>query len=182
MASTPDETGPALEARPVLETLRLSLRRLTLDDAPFIVRLLNEPSFVRNIGDRGVRTVEQASSYLENGPLESYERNGFGLYLVELREDGAPIGICGLLKREELDDVDLGFSLMPEYWGCGYAFEAASAVKQYAREVLGVARLAAITAPHNAPSARLLEKLGFTFERMITMRTGGEHLKLFVAG
>lgn len=167
---------------PVLETARLSIRRMTPEDAAFILDVLNEPSFIQNIGDRGVRTVPEAERYLEQGPLASYEKHGFGLFLVELREDQTPIGICGLLKRPELDDVDLGFSLLPKYWSCGYALEAARAVMDYARDVLNLKRVVAITALPNEASARLLGKLGFTFERIISFGDKREPLKLFAAG
>jgi len=166
----------------VLGTSRLSLRRLTEEDAPFILGLLNEPSFVEFIGDRGVRTVDEARRYLLAGPIASYEQHGFGLYLVQLGEGDIPIGICGLLKREQLECPDIGFSLLPGYWSQGYALEAASAVMEYAREPLALGRLLAITSQHNERSARLLAKLGFTFERNIRMSPDGEELKLFAAG
>ena len=121
----------------VLETPRLSLRRFTTADAAFVLRLLNEPSFIQYIGDRGVRTLDDAAGYIEQGPVASYRRHGFGLYLVELK-DGTPIGTCGVLKREELDHADLGFSLVPEFWSQGFAFEAAHEVKLYARDLLGL--------------------------------------------
>ncbi|MDP2859906.1 MAG: GNAT family N-acetyltransferase, partial [Bacillota bacterium] len=112
----------------VLETNRLALRRLSVDDAEFILELLNDPSFVRYIGDRGVRTKDDARRSIQTGPMESYERFGFGLYLVELKETGEPIGICGLLKRESLQEVDVGFALLPRFWSKGYAVESVSAV------------------------------------------------------
>jgi len=170
------------ERASVLETERLSLRQLTEDDAPFILHLLNEPSFIEFIGDRGVRTLDDARRYLQAGPLASYEQYGFGLYLVQLRERGIPIGICGLLKRDQLEHADIGFSLLPEFWSEGYALEAAAAVVDYARVTLGLGRLVAITSPHNERSARLLGKLGFAFERNIRMTPEGEELKLFGAG
>jgi len=166
----------------VLDTRRLSLRRLSEDDAPFILRLLNEPSFIEFIGDRGVRTLDDARNYLRGGPIASYSRYGFGLYLVELRERGVPIGICGLLKREQFEHPDIGFSLSPDYWSQGYAVEAATGVMDYAGETLGLTRLLAITSQHNQRSARLLAKLGFTFEQNILMAADGEELKLFGAG
>jgi RimJ/RimL family protein N-acetyltransferase len=147
-------------------------------DAPFVLRLLNEPSFIRHIGDRGVRTLEDAAGYLERGPIASYERHGFGLYLVQLK-DGTPIGTCGVLKRDELDDADIGFSLLPQFWSRGFALEAAEAVKTYARDVLGLRRLAAIVAHGNDASVRLLTKLGFAFDRLIRMGPDAEELRLF---
>ncbi len=118
----------------VFETDRLVLRRLTVDDSGFILRLLNEPSFLQQIGDRGVRNLADAKQYILSGPIASYERHGFGLFLVELKDGLVPIGICGLLKRDALDDVDVGFAFVPESWSKGYAFESASAVLAYAHE------------------------------------------------
>lgn len=155
----------------VLESARLKLRRLTPDDAEFICRLLNEPSFIRYIGDRGVRTHADARKYIRDGPMDSYARNGFGLCLVELKDGTRPAGICGLLKRDSLEDVDLGFAFLPEFWRQGYALEAAAAVLQDA-EIRGFTRVLAITAPDNAASIRLLGKLGFRFDR--TMRQAEE--------
>src|ERR1700694_5808015 len=139
-----------------LETDRLRLRRLSVDDAGFILRLLNEPSFIQNIGDRGVRTIEDARAYILKGPIASYEQFGFGLLLVEERESGVPVGICGLLKRDVLEDVDIGYALLPEFWSRGYAFESASAVMSYAREKLGSNRVLAVVNSNNQSSIRLL--------------------------
>jgi RimJ/RimL family protein N-acetyltransferase len=162
----------------VIETERLLLRKLTRDDAEFILDLLNQPSFLRYIGDKGVRNIEDAVRYLETGPLASYERVGFGLYLVELKKTGAPIGLCGLLKRDTLPDADVGFALLPDYRSQGYAFEAASAVMTYGREVLGLRRILAITSPDNHDSIRLLEKIGLRFEGLVTLPEQGE-VRLF---
>jgi len=163
-----------------LATARLRLRELAADDAPFILRLLNEPSFIENIGDRGVRTLEDARAYIENGPIISYARFGFGLYLVELIESGAAIGICGILQRDVLPDPDLGFAFLPGYWKQGYAFESAAAVRRYARAELGLGRLLAITNPSNESSIKLLDKLGFRFERITRLRADAAEVKLFV--
>jgi RimJ/RimL family protein N-acetyltransferase len=149
----------------VLETERLILRELTFDDAPFILTLLNDPSFLRYINDKNVRNLEDARQYMLNGPIASYARNGFGLYLVELKDTAVPIGLCGLLKREELPDPDIGFAFHPDYWGKGFAYESASAVMNDARERLGRRRVLAIVMPDNETSIRLLEKLGMRFER-----------------
>ncbi len=151
---------------PVLETERLVLRRLTTDDAPFILELLNDPAFLRYIGDKGVRTQADACRYIETGPMASYERHGFGLYRVELKDGGEPIGMCGLLRRDYLPDVDIGFALLARHRAQGYAFEAASAVLVHARDTLGLKRVLAITSPANVTSISLLEDLGFRFERM----------------
>jgi RimJ/RimL family protein N-acetyltransferase len=151
----------------VLETDRLILRWISPDDAPFILELLNDPDWIRFIGDRGVRTVEAAREYIEKGPAVSYARNGFGLWLTQLRESGVPIGICGLIKRDTLEDVDVGFAFLPAFRGQGYALEAATATMSYGRGALGLARIVAITDPENQTSIRLLEKLSLRFERMI---------------
>jgi RimJ/RimL family protein N-acetyltransferase len=163
----------------VLETERLMLRRLVLADAPFMVELLNEPSFLRFIGDKQVRTVEDAHGYLTRGPLDMYARHGLGLYLVTARADGTPLGIAGLIKRDGLDDVDLGFAFSPRYWGQGYAHEAAAALLPHAREAHQLTRLVAITSVDNEASIRLLEKLGFRFERFFTLGADPETLRLF---
>jgi RimJ/RimL family protein N-acetyltransferase len=162
-----------------LETDRLLLRRFNVDDAPFILTLLNEPSFLRYIGDKKVRDLDAARQYTLNGPIASYERHGFGLCLVELRESHMPIGMCGLLKRDELSDPDIGFALLPDFWNKGFAFEAATAVLQDARERLRIQRVLAITSLDNDASIKLLERLGFSFQKVITLVTTGEQVKLF---
>ena len=164
----------------VLETERLFLRQFSLKDVDFILTLLNEPSFLRYIGDKKVRNLDDAEQYILNGPIASYKQNGFGLYLVELKESGASIGMCGLLKREELPDVDIGFAFLPDYWGRGLAFEAATAVMKYAEQTLKLKRIAAITSPDNDASIKLLQRIGFTFERVITLGKNGEPVKLFI--
>jgi RimJ/RimL family protein N-acetyltransferase len=163
----------------VFETDRLVLRRLSADDSPFILRLLNEPSFLQHIGDRGVRNLADATQYILAGPVASYERHGFGLFLVELRESRAPIGICGLLKRDALDDVDLGFAFVPESWSKGYAFESTSATLAYAHDTHHLKRIVAITSQDNVASINLLVKLGFYFERMVLMPGEKVEVKLF---
>lgn len=163
----------------VLETERLVVRRLTGYDAAFMLDLLNQPSFIRFVGDRGVRTVEDAIAYIRDGPVRSYVHNGFGMYLVELKETAVPIGICGLLKRETLDDVDVGFAFLPAYWSQGYAFESARAVLNFAKDVLLLKRVVAITSVDNESSIKLLEKLGLRFEGMIRMSGEESELRLF---
>ncbi|MGE5357797.1 MAG: GNAT family N-acetyltransferase [Bacteroidales bacterium] len=163
----------------VVETDRLILRKMTEDDATFMLRLLNEPSFIQYIGDRGVRTVEHARRYVIDGPMASYARFGFGLYVVTLRDTRTPIGICGLLKRDSLDDVDVGFAFIPEYVGQGYGIESAAAVIDHARNGLGLNRVVAITNPDNERSIRLLEKLGFAFERMTRLSADAPEVKLY---
>jgi len=165
----------------VLETERLSLRQFTVDDAQFILTLLNEPSFLRYIGDKQVRNLEAAQQYILNGPIASYERNGFGLYLVELKESYTPIGMCGFLKREELPDPDIGFAFLPEFWSKGFAFEAAAALLQDARERLRLGRILAITSLDNDASIKLLQRLGFKLDGVVTLAAGREQVKLFTS-
>lgn len=165
----------------VIETRRLLLRYFRADDAGFIVRLLNEPSFIEYIGDKGVRTVAEANQYLHDGPLASYERFGYGLNMVELKETGEPIGMCGLVRREMLDDADIGYAFLEEYWANGYARESAEAVLNHARETLGIDRIVAIVTPENHSSIKLLEKVGLTFERMIRLPEDDADVKLFAS-
>jgi RimJ/RimL family protein N-acetyltransferase len=163
----------------VLETERLVLRRLGEDDAAFMLDLLNQPSFIRNIGDRGVRSLDAAAGYIRDRMVASYERHGFGLYGVVVKASGELAGICGLVKREGLADVDVGFAFLPQYWSKGYAVEAARATRSHAA-ALGLTRLVAITSPSNVRSIRVLEKVGFTFDKELQLPPGGETLKLFV--
>ena len=163
----------------VPETERLILRHFSVDDAEFILGLLNEPSFLRYIGDKKVRNIDDARQYILNGPVASYEKHGFGLFLMELRESHTPIGMCGLLKREELPEPDIGFALLPDFWSKGFAFEAAAAVLQDARERLRLQRILAITSLDNEASIELLERLGFKFERMMKLAADREPVRLF---
>ncbi len=163
----------------VLETDRLVLRHLTLNDAPFIVELLNEPSFLRFIGDRGVRSQQDARQYILHGPIASYKKNGFGLWLAFLKETGDPIGMCGLLKRDTLKDPDVGFAFLPAYWRQGYAFESASAVLKHGSESLGLKRIVAITSLDNVASIGALEKLGLKFEAIIRLDGDNRDVRLF---
>lgn len=159
------------------ETARLSIRHLGAGDEPFILELLNDPDFLKNIGDRNVRNLEDAAAYILKGPAASYEKHGFGLFHVGLKDSGTSIGICGLLKRDSLEDVDIGFAYLKPYRGKGYALEAAQALLEFGWN-LGLKRIVAITAPHNEPSMRLLGKLGMKFERTISFpgATGGTNL------
>jgi RimJ/RimL family protein N-acetyltransferase len=166
----------------VVETERLALRWLCPGDSGFVLELVNEPSWLQYIGDKGVHSLHEAESYIRNGPLDMYSRMGFGLYLVETKARAEPIGICGLIKREALEDVDLGFAFLPRFWGKRYAFEAASAVLSYARETLGHARIVAIASQDNHRSFKLLERLGFCFERLVRLAPEGEELKLYALG
>ena len=151
----------------ILSTDRLNLRELQSIDAPFILELLNQPAWLKYIGDRGVYSVDDAAKYIENGPGKMYREQGVGLYLVELASDKTAIGICGLIKRDSLPDIDIGFAFMSQYWGSGYAYEAAKATLEYAQEKLNLKRVIAITHPDNINSIKLLEKIGLKFEKMI---------------
>ncbi len=158
----------------ILETERLELRRLTPVDAPFILELLNDPLFLRFVGDKGARTVDDARAYLVNGPIASYAQHGFGLFLVSLKADGTPLGMCGLLKRPVLEDVDVGFGFLTRHGGHGYATEAAAACRDYARTALGASRLIAIIHPDNRPSQRVAEKIGLRPEKRSLVHGGRE--------
>jgi len=153
----------------VIETGRLILRRLGPGDAAFILELVNDPDWLRYIGDKGVRNLDDARGYIENGPMAMYASAGFGLWRVELKDGGQPIGICGLIKRDSLEDVDIGFAYLPRFRGFGYAREAARATVEHGANVIGLRRIVAITSPDNAASGRLLEKIGLQFERMIDL-------------
>jgi ribosomal-protein-alanine N-acetyltransferase len=163
----------------IIETERLLIRQIGIDDANFIIELLNDPSFIQNIGDRKVRNVEDARAYVLNGPVASYAKNGFGLGLVILKATGESIGMCGLIKRDALEDVDIGYAYLPRYWSRGYAVEAALAIKMYAKETIQLNRLVAIVDPANAGSIRVLEKIGMKFERMVRLSQDDIELRLF---
>jgi len=162
-----------------LETPRLQLREFGLDDAPFIMRLLNEPSFIEFIGDRGVRSREDAERYLRAGPMASYRDNGHGLLRLSLREDDAPIGMCGLVKRDTLPHPDIGFALLPDHWGRGYITEAAEAALRHGRETLGLHTILGITTPHNLRSIKVLRKLGLNFIEEKPLGERPEPLRVF---
>ncbi len=186
----------------ILETKRTILREIVETDAEFTLDLLNQPSFIKYIGDRGVRTVQDAREFIENRYRQSYRVNGFGLYLVELKaafrtlaeaqvpilkskiqnpksKIELPIGICGFVKRDSLPDADIGFAFLPQFEKKGYAFESAEAVMKYGRDVLNFKRVLAITTKDNESSVKLLEKIGLKFERLIRLPGDDEELKLF---
>ena len=172
---------PGARRAPIARTARLSLREIDGGDAPFILTLVNDAAWLRFIGDKNVRTESDARRYIEAGPAAMYAQRGFGLWLAERSEDGVPIGMCGLVKRDTLPDVDLGFAFLPAYRGNGYAFEAAQAAIDFAWERLGLARIVAITAPDNDDSVRLLERLGFRFERMLRLGDDAPAVRLYAA-
>lgn len=155
------------------------LSRLTLGDAPFILELVNDPSWIRFIGDKNVHTLKAAKEYIKNGPQKSYAQLGFGLYAVKLKRSGKAIGMCGLLRRDTLDDADIGFAFLPKYTGKGYAFESAETVLKHAHESLKMKRILAITSIDNASSVKLLERLGFCLLKRMRLTPGSEELNLF---
>jgi RimJ/RimL family protein N-acetyltransferase len=165
----------------IAETERLTLRRLVPGDAEFLCGLLNEPSWLQNIGDRGVRTPVDAVQYIQDKFIGSYESLGFGMYLTELKSDSTPIGLCGLVKRASLPGPDIGFAYRPEFWGHGYAYEASVAIMRYSKSGLGLAKLLAIVKPDNAPSVRLLERLGFAREGDYRVPSNNELCSLYGA-
>jgi RimJ/RimL family protein N-acetyltransferase/protein tyrosine phosphatase (PTP) superfamily phosphohydrolase (DUF442 family) len=161
------------------ETDRLRLRRLDTSDASFILRLVNEPSWLRFIGDRGVHDLDGARRYIAEGPQRLYDNHGFGLFLVERRSDALPLGLCGLIKRDTLPDVDIGFAFLPEHWSQGYAREAAEATLRYARERHHLPRVIAITSLDNVASGRLLERIGLQFEGTMRLAGSDEDVRVF---
>lgn len=163
----------------VIETERLNLREMSSADAGFVLEVLNDPGFIRFVGDRGVRTVEDAARYIEERFVESYRQNGFGLWLAEAKDGGLPVGMCGLVTRKELNVVEVGYAFLPPFRGKGYACEAAAAAARYAREALGLPRLYAITDPDNAVSIRVLEKLGMKLERRVRLAGEESEVNLF---
>ncbi len=163
----------------VIETKRLILRKFTLEDAPFFIELVNTPAWLQFIGDRNVHTVEEAENYLRNGNLKSYVEHGFGFYLVAIKESNEAIGMCGLVKRDSLEDIDIGFAFMPNSIGKGYGYEAASATLDYALNILKLGRIVAIVDPQNASSIALIKKIGLKYEKMVQISTNDIELMLF---
>lgn len=163
----------------IIQTERLQLCQLCLDDAEFVLNLVNDPGWIRFIGDRGIHSIGQAEAYLQDGPMASYAVNGFGLYLVRRKADGQRLGMCGLLKRPSLPHVDVGFAFLAEFTGQGYGFEAATAVLHHAHSDLNLYPIVAITAPDNDRSIRLLQKLGLAFREMVSLSEGAPEVKLF---
>lgn len=155
----------------MIDTERLTLRPLTVDDAAFYLRLLNEPSFLENIGDKGVRDLEGARAAILAGPVAMQRALGYSLWLVARKEDGAAIGMCGLIKRDTLPDTDIGYAYLPAFWGRGYAWEAASAAMAYGRDVVGLPRLLGIVSPGNVASSELLKKLGMRYVERLALET-----------
>jgi RimJ/RimL family protein N-acetyltransferase len=161
----------------IIETNRLQLSKVTKDDASFILALLNTPLWIKFIGDRGVRTVEDAQKYIQEKIIKGYEDNGFGMYIIKLKNGDTPIGLSGLVKRPTLEDVDIGYALFDDFTGKGYAFEATKGVYNYGKTSLGLKRIVAIVNQDNKLSIKLLEKLGFYFEKMII--SGEDELRFY---
>ncbi|WP_435353793.1 GNAT family N-acetyltransferase [Emticicia sp. SJ17W-69] len=164
----------------LIETERLYLRKLTLEDAPFMLELLNTPTWLQFIGDRNVHSIEDAENYLKNGTLKSYQENGFGFYAVIEKTSGKTIGMCGLIKRDSLPDIDIGFAFLPHLISKGFGYEAASATLDYALNTLKIKRIIAIVNPDNEKSIGLIKKIGLHFEKMI--KFGGEEKELMLFG
>ena len=162
-----------------LETERLLLRPFTPDDSDFILELLNTEGWIKYIGDRNIKTNEQARDYLENGPLKSYQTHGFGLSLVQLKINNKSIGMCGLIKRDYLEHPDIGFAFLPGYTGMGYAYEVVKKTIQYAMNELQKENILAITLPENSSSIKLLKKIGFKYEKNFITNDTHEELSLY---
>jgi ribosomal-protein-alanine N-acetyltransferase len=165
-------------AMPLPKTKRLSFHEFTLNDAPFLLHLLNTPGWIKYIGDRGVRTIEEAENYLSARLIPSYAQYGFGFYLIRQKEDKIPVGMCGVIKRASLDDVDIGYAFLPDFSGKGYACEAAAATLLFAKTTLKIKRIVAITQMDNDRSIRLLEKIGMKCENKIVLQ--GETTELYL--
>ena len=163
----------------VIQTERLLLSRLSYADCEFIVELVNEPSFKRYIGDKKVRSHEDARKYLRNGPIGSYARHGFGMFLVRDKSDNTPMGMCGLVKREEFDVPDVGFAFLQRFRANGYALESAIAVLEYGKNILQLPRIIAMVDPDNEASIRLVEKLGMTFASMVRMPGESQDINMY---
>lgn len=164
----------------IIETERLVLKELETDDAEFIFRLLNSPGWLKYIGTRNINSLEDAGSYITNKLVQGYKDNGFGFYLAQIKSTNEKTGMCGLVKREGLDNIDIGFAFLPEYEGKGYAFEAASAVMDYAKDTLKIKQIAAITLPYNTGSIKVLEKLGMSFVKNIKLPNDSDELMLYI--
>jgi RimJ/RimL family protein N-acetyltransferase len=163
----------------IIETERLILREFAISDASFLLKLLNTPTWLEFIGNRGVTEIDEAEDYIQEKFINNYQKIGFGFYLVALKNGNIPIGMCGLVKRNGLEDVDIGFAFLPNYEKKGYGFEAASATLNYAKTTLKLQRVVAITTEHNINSIQLLKKIGLQFEKMIDLAADDRNLMLF---
>lgn len=163
----------------LLESNRLLLREITLNDADFIFKLMNDPAWIQNIGDREIYSVKDAEDYIQSKIFASYQENGFGFYVIELKDSQERVGSAGLVNREGLEHIDIGYALLPDYRGHGYAFEATKMIYDYGTKSLGLDKIVAIVNPKNQKSILLLEKLGLEFERMIVLPDTEEEIKLY---
>jgi RimJ/RimL family protein N-acetyltransferase len=163
----------------IAETARLRIRELSVDDAEFLLGLVNQPSFLENIGDKGVRNLEDARRFILEGPWASHRDRGYGQFMVELKDSGEPIGVCGILYRDALDVSDVGCAFLPEHWRQGFAYEAVGAVMDFGRHALGVETIVGLASPDNMPSIKLLEKLGMKFEKTVKMSDDDPGTALF---
>ncbi|MCB0444149.1 MAG: GNAT family N-acetyltransferase [Gelidibacter sp.] len=164
----------------IAETKRLIIAKMTLNDASFMLKLLNTPHWIKYIGDRNIKTIDEAKTYLKNGVLKSYAELGFGFYKLMLKEENnKTIGTCGLIKREQLDGIDIGFALLPDYEGKGFGYESSLEIMAFAEHTLQLKRILAITNPINSNSIKLLEKLGLTYQKRVKPFDDNEELLLF---
>lgn len=163
----------------ILETERLYLRHLVRDDAEFILRLLNEPSWLHFVGDKQVKNINDAKKYIELSAITMYQQFGFGLFLVCDKNTDKPLGLCGLMKRDNLDHADLGYAFLPEYWNKGFALEAVKAVLNYAKDTHQLTQLLALTKSSNTPSIKLLNKVHFEFDRDLKVMDDVENLQIY---
>jgi ribosomal-protein-alanine N-acetyltransferase len=166
----------------ILRTKRLILREAELSDSKFFFDLLNTEKWLKYIGDRGIKTLDDAEKYINDKLIKSYRTNGFGLFVYELKDSHLPIGICGFIKRDYLDSVDIGFALLPKYERQGYTFEISDAVMKFGRRTLGLNKVFAITTKDNVASQELLKKLGFNFKSYINEPETNEKLSLYSNG
>ena len=163
----------------ITETERLYLRRLNRDDAVFILDLLNQPSWLEYIGDKHVYNLNDAKKYIELAPMTMYDRYGFGLFLVCAKETSVPMGLCGLIKRDNLEDADLGYAFLPDYWQQGYALEAVLSILAYAKDTHHLTRVLALSKSTNSASKKLLKKVGFKFDRDLKLLEDEENLQIY---
>ncbi|WP_417874166.1 GNAT family N-acetyltransferase [Xanthomarina gelatinilytica] len=164
----------------IAETNRLLISKLTLEDASFILELTNTPHFIKYVGNKNLKTLEDSKNYLKEGTLKSYKNFGFGFYKLQLKqEQNKTIGTCGLVKREQLDHVDIGFAMLPGYEGKGFGLEASKEILKLAKNTFKLTRILAITLPTNSNSIKLLEKLGLTYEKRVKPFEDDEELLLF---
>jgi len=165
---------------PILETERLQLRWMTLDDTPMMFAVWNDPAFMQFVGDRGIRTLEEAEVSMQQGPVHLYAEYGYGPFRVICRDDGADMGVCGLYRRDGLDEPDIGFAFLPEFRGKGFGYEASVAVLDHARDVLKLPRVTAIVSPANDASIALLEKLGMSYDKAMRLPGDDEDVSLYI--